>query len=98
MEQVTAELDRTQEDLDRARASYERVSTRLNDRAVAAYMTGPASSLDFLLNAENVADLTDRMAYVDALARSDAELAVKVANRKNELTTLQAQLEEQQVA
>jgi murein DD-endopeptidase MepM/ murein hydrolase activator NlpD len=96
VEQVTAELNRTQEDLDRARASYERVSTRLNDRAVAAYMTGPASSLDFLLNAENVADLTDRMAYVDALARSDAELAVKVANRKNELTTLQGQLEEQQ--
>ena len=59
-------------------------------------MTGPASSLDFLLNAENVADLTDRMAYVDALAQSDAELSVKVANRKNELTTLQAQLEEQQ--
>ena len=96
VEQVTAELNRTQEDLDRARASYERVSTRLNERAVAAYMTGPASSLDFLLNAENVADLTDRMAYVDALAQSDAELAVKVANRKNELTTLQAQLEEQQ--
>ena len=96
VEQVTAELNQTQEDLDRARASYERVSTRLNERAVAAYMTGPASSLDFLLNAENVADLTDRMAYVDALAQSDAELSVKVANRKNELTTLQAQLEEQQ--
>jgi murein DD-endopeptidase MepM/ murein hydrolase activator NlpD len=96
VELVTAELTRTQEDLDRARASYERVSTRLNERAVAAYMTGPASSLDFLLNADNVADLTDRMAYVDALARSDAELAVKVANRKNELTTLQAQLEEHQ--
>jgi murein DD-endopeptidase MepM/ murein hydrolase activator NlpD len=96
VEQVTAELNQTQEDLDRAKASYERVSTRLNERAVAAYMTGPASSLDFLLNAETVADLTDRMAYVDALARSDAELSVKVANRKNELTTLQAQLEEQQ--
>ncbi len=96
VEQVTAELNQTQEDLDRAEASYERVSTRLNERAVAAYMTGPASSLDFLLNAENVADLTDRMAYVDALAQSDAELAVKVANRKNELTTLQGQLEEQQ--
>jgi murein DD-endopeptidase MepM/ murein hydrolase activator NlpD len=57
-------------------------------------MSGPASSIDFLLNAESVADLTDRMAYVDALAKSDAELAVKVANRKNQLTTLQAQLED----
>jgi murein DD-endopeptidase MepM/ murein hydrolase activator NlpD len=96
VEQVTTELVRTQEELDRAQASYERISTRLNERAVAAYITGPASSIDFLLNAENVADLTDRMAYVDALAQADAELAVKVANKKNELTALQAQLEEQQ--
>jgi murein DD-endopeptidase MepM/ murein hydrolase activator NlpD len=96
VERVTAELNRTQEQLDRARVSYERVSTRLNDRAAAAYMTGPASSIDFLLNAENVADLTDRIAYVDALAQADAELAVKVANRKNRLVALEAELEDQQ--
>jgi murein DD-endopeptidase MepM/ murein hydrolase activator NlpD len=96
VERVSAELARTQEALDRAHASYERISTRLNDRAVAAYMSGPASSIDFLLNAESVADLTDRMAYVDALAQADADLAVKVANRKNQLTTLQAQLEDRQ--
>ena len=97
VEQVTADLNRTQEQLDRARDRYERVATRLNDRAAAAYMTGPASSIDFLLNAENVADLTDRLAYVDALAQADAELAVKVANEKNRLTALEAKLEDQQL-
>ncbi len=97
VEQVTAELIRTQEELDRARASYERISTRLNDRAAAAYMTGPASSIDFLLNAESVADLTDRIAYVDALAQADAELAVKVANEKNRLVALEAELEDDQL-
>jgi murein DD-endopeptidase MepM/ murein hydrolase activator NlpD len=97
VEQVTAELVRTQEELDRTRASYERVSTRLNERAAAAYMTGPASSIDFLLNAQNVADLTDRIAYVDALAQADAELAVKVANEKNRLVALEAELEEEQL-
>jgi murein DD-endopeptidase MepM/ murein hydrolase activator NlpD len=96
VEQVTAELDRTQEELDRAHARYERISNRLNERAVAAYMTGPASSIEFLLNAESVADLTDRMAYVDALAKTDAELAVDVANSRNELTALQVQLEDRQ--
>lgn len=96
LEKVTAELVLTQSRLDRARARHERISARLNDRAVAAYMTGPASSIDFLLNAENVADLTDRLAYVDALARSDAELAVEVANLKNRLTAFEAQLENQQ--
>ena len=97
VEQITAELIRTQEQLDRARASYERVSTRLNERAAAAYMTGPASSIDFLLNAQNVADLTDRIAYVDALAQADAELAVKVANERNRLVALEAELEDEQV-
>ena len=96
VEQVTAELNRTQEELDRARASYERISARLNERAVEAYISGPASSIDFLLNAASVADLTDRMAYVDALAQADAELAVDVANRKNKLIALQAKLEGEQ--
>jgi murein DD-endopeptidase MepM/ murein hydrolase activator NlpD len=96
LEQVTADLNRIQELLDAARARYERIATRLNDRAVAAYMTGTASSIDFLLDAENVADLTDRLAYVDALAQSDAELAVKVANLKNRLTAFGAQLEAKQ--
>jgi murein DD-endopeptidase MepM/ murein hydrolase activator NlpD len=96
IEQVTAELIRTQQLLDRARARYERIATRLNERAAAAYMTGPASSIDFLLNAEDVTDLTDRLAYVDALAQSDAELGARVANLKNRLTAIEGQLEDQQ--
>ncbi len=93
LEKVTADLSRTQQELDRARTKYERVVERLNERAVEAYMQGPASSIDFLLGAETVADLTDRLAYVDALAQSDAELAVRVANLKNRLTVIEAQLE-----
>ena len=97
VEEVSAELNRTQEQLDRARAAYDRIMTRLNERAVAAYMTGPASSIEFLLDAENVADLTDRLAYVDALGQADAELGVKVANTKNRLTALEGELEGQQI-
>jgi len=96
LEKVTSELVRTQAALDRTRARYERIRTRLNERAVVAYMTGPASSIDFLLDADNVADLTDRLAYVDALARSDAGLSVEVANQKNLLVATEATLEEQQ--
>jgi murein DD-endopeptidase MepM/ murein hydrolase activator NlpD len=96
LEKVTSDLVRTQAALDRTRARYEKIRSRLNERAVAAYMTGPASSIDFLLDAENVADMTDRLAYVDALARWDAGLAVDVANQKNLLVATQARLEEQQ--
>jgi murein DD-endopeptidase MepM/ murein hydrolase activator NlpD len=96
LERVTFELDRTQAELDRARVRHDKIVTRLHERAVLAYMTGPASSIDFLLDSENVADLTDRLAYVDALARSDADLGVKVENLKNRLTAAQAKLESEQ--
>jgi murein DD-endopeptidase MepM/ murein hydrolase activator NlpD len=96
LEQITVELDRTQAELDRARARHDKIVGRLHERAVLAYMTGPASSIDFLLGSKNVADLTDRLAYVDALAQADAELGVKVANLKNRLTAAEAKLEGEQ--
>jgi murein DD-endopeptidase MepM/ murein hydrolase activator NlpD len=93
VERVTVELFQTQTELDRARARHDTIVDRLHERAVMAYMTGPASSVDFLLDADNVADLTDRLAYVDALAQADAELGVKVANLTNRLAEVEARLE-----
>lgn len=97
LEETQAALQRTRADLARAGAKYERVSGRLNERAVEAYMQGPVSGIDFVLGAETVAELTDRLAYADALAQADAELAAEVANLRNELTALQAQLEGQRL-
>jgi murein DD-endopeptidase MepM/ murein hydrolase activator NlpD len=96
LEKVTTDLLQTQERLDRAHARYRKIQGRLNERAVTAYMTGPASSIDFLLDAQDVTDLTDRLAYVDALAQSDAELSVEVTNLKNLLAAEEATLEDQQ--
>jgi murein DD-endopeptidase MepM/ murein hydrolase activator NlpD len=93
LEQVLVQLTKTQADMELAKARYERIVERLNERAVEAYMQGPASSLDLLLGARTISDLTDRLAYADALARSDADLAVDVANRRNILTALKAELE-----
>jgi murein DD-endopeptidase MepM/ murein hydrolase activator NlpD len=93
VERVTVELLQTQAELDRARRRHATIVDRLHERAVMAYMTGPASSVDFLLDADNVADLTDRLAYVDALAQADAELGVKVANLTNRLAEVEARLE-----
>jgi murein DD-endopeptidase MepM/ murein hydrolase activator NlpD len=95
LEKVTADLVRTQARLDRVRTRYHKVRARLNERAVSAYMTGPASNIDFLLDAQTVTDLTDRLAYVDALTQSDAELSVEVANQKNLLVATEAALEDQ---
>jgi len=96
LEKVTTDLLRTEARLDRARARYDKIRERLNERAVTAYMTGPASNIDFLLDAQSVSDLTDRLAYVDALAQSDAELSVAVANQRNLLAAAEATLADQQ--
>ena len=95
LEETQATLQRIRSNLERARRRYEELTERLNDRAVEAYMVGPATGIDFVLGADSVAELTDRLAYADALAQADAELAVDVANRKNELIVLQAELERQ---
>jgi murein DD-endopeptidase MepM/ murein hydrolase activator NlpD len=95
LERIQSDLLRTRDDLARAEARYERITERLNERAVEAYMQGPATSIDFVLGAETVAELTDRLAYADALAQVDAELAVTVANLRNELTVIQTRLEGQ---
>jgi murein DD-endopeptidase MepM/ murein hydrolase activator NlpD len=95
LEATQTELQRTRAELARVQARYDRIRERLNDRAVDAYMTGPVSGLDFVLGAESVAELTDRLVYADALAQADAELATEVANLRNELTALQVSLERQ---
>jgi murein DD-endopeptidase MepM/ murein hydrolase activator NlpD len=95
LERIQSDLLRTRDDLARAEARYERITERLNERALEAYMQGPATSIDFVLGAETVAELTDRLAYADAIAQVDAELAVTVANLRNELTVMQTRLEEQ---
>lgn len=97
LEETQAELQQTRVELSRAEARYERVRARLNERAVEAYMQGPVSGIDFVLGAESVAELTDRLAYADALAQADAELAAEVANLRNQLTALQVELEGQRI-
>ena len=97
LEETQADLQRTRAELTRAEARYERVRARLNERAVEAYLQGPVSGIDFVLGAESVAELTDRLAYADALAQADADLAAEVANLKNQLTFLQIELEGQRI-
>ena len=96
--ETQVDLQRTRDDLAAAEARYERVTDRLSERAVEAYMQGSATSIDLVLGAETVAELTDRLAYADALAQADAELAVDVANLRNELTLLRSQLADQRDA
>ena len=85
-EQVTTQLQQTQMELEVAKRRFEMVLGRLNERLREAFMQGPGSPVEFLLGATSLADLSDRLEFVDALAQSDSDLADRVQNLKNELS------------
>jgi peptidoglycan hydrolase CwlO-like protein len=85
-EQVTAQLQQTQVELEAANRRFQTVLGRLNERLREAFMQGPGSPVEFLLGATSLADLSDRLEFVDALAQSDSDLADRVQNLKNELS------------
>ena len=84
-ELITAQLRQTQDELAQARDRYTALQDRLNGRLRQAYINGPGSSLEFILGASSFSDLSDRMEYIDALAQTDADLATKVENLRNDL-------------
>jgi murein DD-endopeptidase MepM/ murein hydrolase activator NlpD len=85
-EQVTVQLQQTQVELKAAKGRFDAVLARLNERLREAFMQGPGTPVEFLLGATSLADLSDRLEFVDAMAQSDADLAGRVQNLKNELT------------
>jgi peptidoglycan hydrolase CwlO-like protein len=84
-EQITEELRQTQSDLNDARQRYANLRARLDARARAAFINGPGNSIDFFLGATSLADLSDRVEFVDALTQTDADLANEVENLRNDL-------------
>jgi peptidoglycan hydrolase CwlO-like protein len=92
-EQVTEQLRNTTLQLRDAQDQYQDLQDRLENRVREAYITGPGSSIEFLLGATSLADLSARMEYVNAVTETDADLATEVQNLRNELS---AQQEEQQ--
>ncbi|MEP6759026.1 MAG: peptidoglycan DD-metalloendopeptidase family protein [Actinomycetota bacterium] len=97
LEQVVAEIDATKARIAQAQARYDAIRAQLNQRAVQAFMSGPGSELEVFLGATSLGDLSDRLAYVDAVAQSDASLAQEVANLQAELEIEAQNLEQLRV-
>jgi murein DD-endopeptidase MepM/ murein hydrolase activator NlpD len=93
VEQTTIQLLEVRTRLEDARARYERIRERLNDRAAAAFIAGPGSDLEFFLGSTSLAELSDRLEFVDAVTESDAVLAQQVENLGNRLLVDEAELQ-----
>jgi len=90
-EQITEELRSTRSELQAARAEHAALRAQLDERAREAYMDGPGNAIEFLLGASSLSDLSDRVAFVDALSQTDADLATEVQNLRNDLAAREAE-------
>ncbi|MEX2274229.1 MAG: peptidoglycan DD-metalloendopeptidase family protein [Actinomycetota bacterium] len=95
-----AQLLEIQAKLDEVKAQYEERVTMLEDRAREAFMAGAGSTVDFLLGASSISDLSDRAEYVDQITAADSDIAAEVgalrdllADREKELQKLEAERE-----
>ncbi len=93
MQAVTVELLQVRERLGQARRRHRRVQARLDARAQSVFMEPASSNLDLFLGATSLSDLADRVAFVGAVASSDAELAAEVEATKRTLSAEAAHLE-----
>jgi peptidoglycan hydrolase CwlO-like protein len=84
-EQITLELNETRDRLNQARKRYLTLRGRLDERVREAYIQGPGNSVEFLLGATSLADLSDRIEFMNVLTQTDADLANEMQNVKNEL-------------
>jgi peptidoglycan hydrolase CwlO-like protein len=66
---------------------------QLDRRAWVAYENGPGSSLDFILGATSLADLSTRLEIVNRVAQSDQDLIVQIQTLQNRLLERKAELE-----
>ena len=93
VEKTTVDLIEVRDRIEAARARYAKVRERLNERAAAAFIAGPGSDLEFFLGSTSLAELSDRVEFVDAVAESDATLAQEVENLGNQLLVDEAELQ-----
>jgi peptidoglycan LD-endopeptidase LytH len=88
------ELAETRERLAAANRRYRALRDLLDARARDAYITGPGSSLAFLLGSQTIAELSERVELVEAVTQNDADLAAQVEVLRSALEAERARLEQ----
>ena len=65
---IQQQLTVTRSSLAATQAEYDAIRARLDARAVTAFMLGPASGIEFVLESTSAADLAARVQFLDSLA------------------------------
>ncbi|HZD17479.1 MAG TPA: peptidoglycan DD-metalloendopeptidase family protein [Actinomycetota bacterium] len=98
--QALAQRDAVQEQIDAVNQTIKRkgrrvrvLQGRLDDRAREVYIQGPAGVVQFVLEADSLTDLSDRMTFLGALNVNDASTASGIQVEREELKRFQDDLQ-----
>jgi len=91
LDQAQASLDATHARIAIAETEYATLNAVLQERAAQMFMSGPGTTLEFVLGASSMADLSDRIQFAAAVTDIDVQLA-------NDVENLRAQLEVERAA
>jgi murein DD-endopeptidase MepM/ murein hydrolase activator NlpD len=72
-------------DIARQTRDIEELQGRLDERARAAYITGPAVILEAILGAQSLTEMSDRVTFLDVLARQDSDVSVAIDLEREQL-------------
>jgi murein DD-endopeptidase MepM/ murein hydrolase activator NlpD len=64
-----------------------------HERAVSAYMAGPAAGIETLLSSQDLSELLDRAAYYESALSADSALLGEIDSLEDQVTTKHEQLE-----
>ncbi len=91
--QTREQIAATRAEIDALRSQVERIQQRLQRRAVIAFETGPATTIDLLLSSQTFTEFSDRMEFLGNVVQNDSDLVLE-----REVTEEQLRRQEQRLA
>lgn len=93
--EVTAQKEALQEAIEEARAEMSsskvaaaELQADLNARAREMYIRGPAGTVELILQADSLVDLSDRASYLEILSEADANVATGLRTERQQISGL----------
>jgi peptidoglycan LD-endopeptidase LytH len=94
VETLEQAIDEVEREKKRATKEIRRLQGDLNDRARSAYINGPGTVLELVLESDSLTHLSDRLGFLQLLQRDDADLAEGIRTEKAQLEDFVANLHE----
>jgi murein DD-endopeptidase MepM/ murein hydrolase activator NlpD len=85
--------EEAEQELEQSRAEAADLQENLNERARDAYIRGPAGALELVLEADSLANLTDRIGFLDVLSSADANVADGLRVERQQIAQFREQLQ-----